>query len=111
MCLVAEQTFPENVDYCCHSPNIELKCTFPEKPFTASWTAFDVKAGPNQVISSTPGHCVDASEMGNGTLFLQVNHTKHSEGKSYSCTAVYADGSTEASEAFVIPRLEGTFDR
>ena len=108
---MVEQVFPANVDYCCHCPNIKLKCTFSKKPLTALWSVLKNGRDPEQVTPSTPGHTVDTSEIQNGpgSLYLEVNSTVYSEDNSYSCTAVYADGDTEVSELFRIPMAEGEF--
>ena len=100
--------FPENVDYCCHCPNIKLKCNFSESPLIASWAVVNGK--DNELVTpSTPGHTVDTSEIQSGTLYLEVNSTVYSEGNSYSCTAVYPDGETEVADSFLIPMVESEF--
>ena len=104
-----EQVFPANVDYCCHCPNIKLKCTFSEKPVTAFWSVLRNDTDTVVVISSTPGHTVDKSEIQNGTLYLMVNNTVYSEGNLYSCTAVFPNGETENARSFPIPMAESEF--
>ena len=104
-----EQVFPANVDYCCHCPNIKLKCTFSKNFFTVSWSVLINGRDPELVSEFTPGHTVDTSEIQNGTLYLMVNNTVYSEGNSYSCIVVFPDSETEAADSFPIPMAEGEF--
>ena len=98
-----EQTFPSNVEYCCHNPNIELKCTFSGDPVRVSWS-FPVNGVAMRVTDNTPGHIVLSS---NGALLLKVNDTVYSRNNTYRCTALYSDGEIVQSTPFVIPRDEG----
>ena len=100
--------YPSNNNYCCHCPNIVLKCNFSKNPLTAFWTVLS-NGVPDQVNDNTPGHTVDRSEVQNGILSLHVNHTMYSENNTYSCTALYDDGTdldAEESAHFVLPRVE-----
>ena len=106
---MVEQVFPANVDYCCHCPNIKLKCTFSKNPVTAFWSALINGRDPELVTPSTPGHTVNTSEIQNGTLYLMVNSSVYSEGNQYSCTAVFPGDKTEVAGSFPIPMAEGEF--
>ena len=102
--ITIDQIFPED-NYSCHSPNFMLKCNFPMDPITAFWTVSDDKNSAT-VNQSTPGHTVDSSKMQRGMIYLEMNK-RYSKNNSYSCTAVYADGSTAYSDLFSIPMAEG----
>ena len=100
-----DQIFPED-NYLCHSLNFMLKCTFRVDPITVFWTISNNK-NSETVTPITPGHTMDSSTMQSGVIYLEVNSTMHSKNNSYSCTAVYADGSTDYSDHFAVRMIEG----
>lgn len=95
-----KQTFPKNITYCCHCPNIELHCTFSEEPLIAFWTVNGVN---QRVTDRTTGHTVYAS---NGALVRNLHHMNDSRGKTYICNAVYIN-ETINSDPFPMPKVEG----
>ena len=105
--MVAEiqRTFPNTQDYRCHCPSIILKCTFPRNPVAAAWYV-----SINGSLENCDGyfsHSVNNASMQSGSLELLINNTGVSQGNIYSCTAVYANGSTAESEAIILPTFEG----
>ena len=103
-----QQMYPSNPSYCCHCPNIELRCKFSENPISAYWSVID-NGNPVDVTDSTTGHTLDTSEMHSGTLRLEVNDTKYSRNKMYTCTALYVGEGLEietSHQPFMVPTEE-----
>lgn len=94
------QTFPKNDSYCCHCPNIALKCTFSEVPLIAFWT---MNGDEVRVTDNTPGHIVNAV---NGSLILEVIRSNYSRNNRYLCNAEYIN-ETVKSDPFDVPEAEG----